>query len=430
MTGAFPQMKMKWWLVWRYLASGKAFFNLTSLLSIIGLSIGVAALVVAMAIVSGFEDSLKKAVIDIFGDVVVVKLIKNPEELHKVKSDIQKMIHKINNSKDRPFWDLSGNTELLSTTPYITTEAVVVHNQRVSGVILQGIDPPSHSKVLNLKSRLVRGEFNFSAGSLPGVAIGEKMAEKFNLSIGDTFKVVIPITNANGSFQSKVKEVKVTGVVMLGLYEHDLRTIFMDLTSIQNLIGRGQQVSGIRLNIKNPNHAIALSQAISSQLSTKGYWAMNWKQVNHNLFTAIKYEQIIIFFLLTIILVAASFNVASTLFVSVLSRQRDISTLQAIGMSSSSVRSLFVIQGLITGLIGYTTGLLLGLGLCAAFTYGYKKYGLLSGQVYKLEGLSLSIQPLDLLVILFTCLSICYLATLGPAAKGKNLPLINGLKYE
>lgn len=421
----------KWWLVWRYLGSRNKLLSLTSILSIIGFSVGVAALVVSMAIISGFEATLKQSVIDIFGDVVVVKLIKSPEHLLKVKSEIQQVIDEENSRKEQDLWDFSGSTRLLSVTPYITAEGVVVHNKKVSGVILQGLESSSYSNVLNLESRIVKGSIDLSMnGLISGVAVGEKMAEKFNLSIGDTFKVVVPIADGYESFNSKLKIVRVTGILGLGLYEYDLRTILMDLSSLQDFIGLGQQVSGVRLNIEESNHAMTLSHAISSQLSEKGYWAMNWRQVNHNLFTAIGYEQFIIFFLLMIIIVAASFNVASTLFVSVLNRSRDISILQAIGMTRSSVRSLFVIQGLITGLIGYVCGLILGWGMSWAFVYGYKKFGLLSGEVYKLSGLSLSIRPLDLIIILFSSLAICYLATLSPSAKGRDLPLINGLKYE
>ena len=423
---------LRWWLVWRYLSSGRKFLNLASLLSIIGLGIGVAALVVAMAVISGFKTTLKKSVIDVFGDVVVAKSIGSQQEKVEVEGEIEELIEKINHDRELRS-ELSGEVRLVSTTSYTTAEGVVVHKKKVSGIVLQGLDRSDYSDVLNLNSRIVDGRIDLSTrDGVTGVAIGRAMAKKFDLSVGDVFKVVVPIIEGYGNqnMRSKIKVLKVTGVLTFGRYEYDLRNVLIDLKQLQDFIELGDRVSGVRLNIQNPNNAIVLSRAITSELGAKGYWAMNWKQVNHNLFAAADYEQVVIFILLMIIIVAASFNVASTLFVSVLKRFRDISALRAMGMTCSMVKSMFVIQGLIIGVMGYVLGL--GLGLCAswAFIYGHKKYGLLSGEVYKLDGLELNIRSLDLLFIFIACLGICYLSTLSPSSRGSDIPLIDGFKYE
>ena len=423
---------LKWWLVWRYLSSGRRFFNLTSALSIIGLGIGVAALVVAMAVISGFKMTLKESVIDVFGDVVVAKSMNSQQEMKEAEKEMKELIGQIN--KDRELRSkLSGELKLLSLTPYETVEGVVVHKSKISGVILQGLDPLNYASVLNLNSRMVKGHLNLSTNNgVTGVVVGQTMAKKFNLSVGDSLRVVVPIIEGYGSqsFRSKIKTLKVTGILTFGRYEYDLRNILIDLRELQDFVELGDRISGMRLNIQNPDNAMILSQAITSQLGHRGYWAMNWRQVNNNLFAAIDYEQVIIFLILMIIVVAASFNVASTLFVSVLRRFRDMSTLQAMGMTRSMVKSMFVIQGLIIGVMGYVLGVCLGLLAGGVFVYVHKEYGLLSGEVYKLEGLELNIRSFDLFLIFITCLGICYLSTLGPSSKGGALSVVDGLKYE
>lgn len=421
--------RLQWWMVWRYLTSGGQFLNLTSVLSILGLGIGVAALVVAMAIISGFQITLKGSVIDVFGDVVVAKSIKGQQQMEATKGEIQKVIAQINGGGLK----LSGDIELLSMTPYATVEGVVVHKKRVSGIVLQGLESSTYASVLNLEPRIVRGRLDLSTtDGVTGVAVGKALAEKFGLSTGDVFKVVVPIMGGYGNqnLQSRVKVLKVNGVLTLGRYEYDLRNILIDLRELQGLMGWKDRVSGLRLNIQNPDNAILLSQVITARLGEKGYWAMNWRQVNNNLFAAIDYERVVIFIILMIIIVAASFNVASTLFVSVLKKFRDISIMQAMGMTRSMIKSLFVVQGLIIGIMGYVWGLGLGLFASWAFIYGNRKYGLLNGEVYKLDGLELDIRFLDLFLILVVCLSVCYLSTLAPSSKGGALPLVDGLKYE
>ena len=419
----------KWWLTWRFL-SGRQLLHLTSLLAIVGVSVGVAALVVSMAIISGFQTTLKKSVIDVFGDMIVAASIDNSKQMAQAKQEIQKVIDRLNNNQ-YPGLDVSGSVRLLSTTPYTTVEGIVVHRKKVSGIVLQGLHPATYEEVLNLESRLVEGQMDLSTKkNITGVVIGHTMAKKFHLSVGDVFKIVVPLIKGYEDFQPKVKSVRVTGILTLGRYEYDLRTILIDLKSLQDFVELGDRVSGIRLNIENSDHAIVLSQAIRSQLDDKGYWAMNWKQVNHNLFTAIRYEQTIIFLMLMIIIVAASFNVASTLFISVLKKFRDISILQAMGLTSSTVKSLFIIQGLIIGIVGYILGVVMGLFASRAFIYWNDRYELLNSKIYKLDHLTLNIQFLDLTVIFGTCLGICYLSILGPSAKSKKLSLIEGLKYE
>ena len=353
--------------------------------------------------------------------------------MNQAKKDIQQVIEGLNLSHGQDTdMDFSNPIRLLSTTPYATVEGIVVHKKRLSGVVLQGLHRPDYADVLNLKSRIVEGQIELSTNEegVDGVAIGQAMAKKFGLSLGDVFKVVVPITEGFDSFRPKVKSVQVTGILTLGRYEYDLRTLLMDLESLKTFAELGGQVSGLRLNIENPDNAMALSQAITSQLSEKGYWAMNWRQVNPTLFEAIRYEQIIIFLILTILMVAASFNVASTLFISALRKFRETSILQAMGLPQSTVRTLFRLQGLLTGIIGYTLGLGMGLGASQAFIHANKKYNLLNSQVYKLDGLALNIQFLDLSLIFITCLGVCYLSTLGPSSKSKDLPLVEGLKYE
>ncbi|MCB0391252.1 MAG: ABC transporter permease [Bdellovibrionales bacterium] len=402
-------------LAWRYLNSGGKFLNFTSILALIGMVIGVASLVVSMAVVSGYETTLKKTLIDVVGHLIVVKRGKSIEGENEVLTQIKPMVE--------------GYVE---HTPFVVIEAVMAHNKKVGGVILEGVEPQTVSKVLSLKKRILEGQFNLGfKDDYPNALIGKGLAKKFNIKIGDTFRVVMPQSTGYNreQFRPRSQKFNLVGILDLGRYDYDTRYILTSLSAAQDFAEINNQITGVRIRVKKDEQAIVAEQKIKNDTESP-YWARSWKGANANLFEAIKYEKPVIFFVVFIIVIAAGFNISSTLFVSVMKRFSDIGVLKALGAKSSFMMKIFTWQGLLIGMIGSLLGIILGLALCWLLMWGQDKFGFLPAEVYKIARIQLEIRPMDLVFILLISTLVCFLSTLAPAIKGARLNPVEGLRYE
>ncbi len=405
----------QFWIVRRLVASGRKLLSLVSILSLVGMTLGVACLVVAMAVTSGFEKTLKQAVVDVFGHVLVVRQTDHPQTLEEVAVKIKKLA-----------------PSMLAYTPFFQFDGVLAYDKRITGVVVQGLELSSVEAVLNIRSRVILGEFKFSSSDGVAVAlIGKGIAKKFSLKLGDEFKIVLPSPSKQSAtdFSPKVRIFKVGGVLDLGKNDYDERYVVTDLKSAQIFAGVGDNFSGIRLRLKNENLANEVAQALSEGLGST-YWTMSWKDVNKNLFEAIGLERITIFFVLLVMVLAASFNISSNLYVSVLQKYREISILKAIGFSSRDIQKLFSLHGLILGLVGIVCGVLLGLVLCVLFIIVQKFFVILPGDVYRLDNIGVDIRFVDMVAIVGSAILICLISSLAPAYRGSKLKPVEGLRYE
>ncbi len=403
------------WLVKRLVSSGRRLLSLVSILSLIGMTLGVACLVVAMAVTSGFENTLKRAVVDVFGHVLVVRQTDHPQTLEEIAVKMRKLA-----------------PTMIAFTPFFQFDGVLAFDKRITGVVVQGLELGSVDSVLNVRSRVIQGKFDFTSADGTAMAlIGKGIAKKFSLKIGDEFKIVLPSPSKQSAneFSPKVRGFRVAGVLDLGKNEYDERYIVTDLKSAQSFAGVGDNFSGIRLRLKNENQANQVAQTLAEGLGSM-YWTMSWKDVNKNLFEAIGIERITIFFVLLIMVLAASFNISSNLYVSVLQKYREISIFKAIGFSSRDIQKLFSYHGLILGLIGIVCGIVLGLLLCLVFIVVQKFFVILPGDVYRLDNIGVDVRFVDMAAIVGSAILICLISSLAPAFRGSRLKPVEGLRYE
>jgi lipoprotein-releasing system permease protein len=384
-------------------------------MSFIGMALGVACLTAAMAVVSGYESALKSAVIDVFGHILVVRRSERPQNLEDILSKVKEVA-----------------PEARTFTPFLNLEGVLASGGKLAGVVVQGVDPKSVEKVLNIRGRLVQGEFSFDRkGEHPTALVGKALAKRFGLKVGDEFKVVLPSPSHSDSteFSPKVETYRVGGMLDLGKAEYDERSIFTDLKSAQAFAGVGDGFTGIRIRVSKPDQAAAVSSRIARELGTQ-YWTMDWVEVNRNLFEAIKIERVAIFFVVLIMVVAASFNISSNLFVSVLQKYGDISILRAMGFSGRDITKVFIVQGLFFGVLGSLVGLVLGLLLCLGFVVVQRYVVLLPTEIYRISHVGVEIRLSDLASVIGAAIVICLLSTLIPARRGAKLDPVEGLRYE
>lgn len=407
-------MKDLVWIAYRLLFSKRTLFGGSAVLSLVGLILGVGALVASMAVMSGFESTLRSAMADVTGHVQLVKRSTFQEPWQELEARIRKQ-----------------EPSLVSSVRFLRTEAVLAHQGVIQGVMIQGIDEERAGDVLNFSSRLVDGTLNLKvSGDKTPVLIGKRIAQKVNLRVGDSFRVVMPIPDPidPGRFQRRIVEFQVSGILDMGKTEWNERMIISPLAAAQALVQIGDRYSGLLLKFEDINYARKAAFNLSQSLGPN-YWVSDWRDLNENLFEAVKIERVVIFFVVLIIVVVAAFNVSSTLFVNVVQRYADIAILKTLGLPPKSILKMFSVQGLLMGIVGLTLGTLFGLFLCFGFTVIQNSLGLLSGSVYRIDSIQVEVRFIDWLFIAIATMVICFFATLAPALRGSKLSPVEGLKY-
>lgn len=403
------------WISWRLLLSRSTLFGGSAPLSLFGLVLGVAALVVSMAVMSGFENTLKSAMADVSGHAQVVKRSRFPDDWQKLEERIRNV-----------------EPSLVSSSRFVFIEAVLARQGNISGVLIQGVDPDRVNEVLNFRSRVVTGSADLKTeGSVPLALVGKGLATKMGLQPGDHFRVVVPVADAvdPAKFQRRVGEFKVQGVLDLGKYEWNERFIVTDLTAAQTVADIGDRYSGLLLKFADVDYARQAALNLSGILGSP-YWVRDWHDSNENLFEAVRVERPGIFMVVLIITFVAAFNISATLFVSVVRRYKDIAILKTVGMAKKDIMKIFAFQGVFMGCIGLFFGFILGFILCLMFSFFQSRLGLISGEVYRIDGISVNIRFVDCIAIIVATLLICFIATLAPARRGGNLNPMEGLRNE
>ncbi|MDZ4677865.1 MAG: FtsX-like permease family protein [Oligoflexia bacterium] len=391
------------------------FFNLVSILSIIGMALGIGTLVVVLSVISGFESAIKNAVVDVTGHILLLKRGAPLDPLSELEPRLQKLV-----------------PQITSTTPFVHVEGMVAHKGKLGGVVVEGFEPNDVEKTLTLRPRLVKGDFNLGTGleKFPPVIIGQALAEKFELQIGDEVSVVLPKNNSTMKvlgFSARLKKFKVAGIMDMGMHQYDTRFMLTSAKAAQDLGGLGPVYTGLRIKLTDADLARDASFLISTELGLM-YLTRDWVESNHNLFAAIKLERIVIFIVMLFMTVAACFNIASTLFISVLRRYGDISVFKTMGATQARLVRFFSLQGMVLGALGSILGIALGLSVCLVIAKTNFIY--VPAAVYHLNRLPVEVRMIDIIMILASSFLLCFLSTLAPAIKGAKLHPVEGLKYD
>jgi lipoprotein-releasing system permease protein len=403
------------WILAKYIKAWRQFFDVTILLTVAGITLGVSVLMVAMSSFSGFETTLKRAIIEAVGDVAIYK---RNGKIDKIEA-LEKQLKPYRKAVQEQLY-------------FLGQESLVASKGKISAIFLQGVEKEKTASVLNLKNRITQGQNSWDyQDDVPPAYLGKDLLKKMNLKIGDSFKIVIPRTNQSASTSDLnpiIKTFYVVAAVDLGKYDFNSRFIFVDLPILQELLGT-QNISGVRLKLKNSDRAEKWAQMVQEKLGWS-YSVMDWRQTNKNYFSAIDYEKRVIFFVVLIIVVAAGFNVITSLFVTILKRYRDISLLKTLGATPFDIGFLFCLHGLLLGAIGTGLGLIIGWSLCFGFEWMQKVFPLLPPDIYRLSFVATEFRAQDLLWICGATMTICFLSTLIPALRGAQLSPVEGLKYE
>jgi len=391
------------------------FISLITVLSISGVTVGVMALIVVIAVMAGFEQDLKSRILGVESHLIVMRYGENISNYKKVMATV------------------TAEDGVLSATPYIHTQGMLRSASGVAGAVIRGVDSDTVSGVITFFEGLsfevsgLKDSGSGNAMSVPGIILGKELARKLGLRKGDTVFLISPkgILSPAGHMPS-MKRFLVTDLFESGMYEFDGNLAFVQLGDAQRVLRMGTAVSGIEVRVADIYKADAIGDRIREKLGFP-FWTKDWMEMNRNLFSALRLERRVMFIILALIILVAAFNIASSLIMMVMEKTKDIAIMKAMGATSSSIRKIFIFKGMIIGLIGTTLGVGLGIVLCTLLQY--YNFIELPKDVYYITNLPVQLKALDVVLISLSALFICFCATLYPAGKASKLNPVEALRY-
>ena len=405
-------MRLKLQIILRYLKAQNKTLKMTVFLSSLGVILGVTCLVLTMSVVSGVQKLIQDSITDLTGHVLVV--------YRGDKFDVDELDQKLK----------TITPEYVKLTPFISPQGIIVNKGEILGIMIHGVQRETALDVIHPDKRVIDGKFEI--GQKDGIyqaTIGKEIAKKLKIKVGDTFRVVVPKPTVERvqNFNPVVQTFVLSGILDFGKYDYNEKVIITSDKAVQEMMNTGEEYVGAYLKFKDVNEVPKFSKKIAEELGPD-YRVRDWRELNYNFFSAVELEKIVIFIVVLFIVIVASFNVSSSVFVSVLRKFGDISILKTLGAPPKFLVQLFVLQGLIMGVLSALIGIILGIIL--SMVVRYTDLVDVPGDVYKFDHLPIDIRFMDLTAIFVVTVFICFVSSILPALRGAKLKPVEGLKYE
>jgi len=395
----------EWFVGLRYLRAKHkhGFISLISLISVAGITVGVIALIVVLAVYSGFTDGLRDQILGVNSHIIV-----------------QQLGGSINNyqlARDR----ILTVKDVTGATPYLYAQTLLSGSNGGSGVVLRGLDPATAQNVVGLSRQMIHGSITDldqdKAERVPNIILGKQIAKELRVGVDDRVRLISPSGPLTPmGIIPKVKTCRVSGIFETGMFEYDSTLAYMSLSNVQNFLGVADIAHGIEVAVSQ--RALGKADQIAKKIAEKlgpGFIAKDWMMMNSNLFAAFKLEKIGMFIAMTLIILVAALNIISALVMVVMEKSKDIAILKSMGATSGSIMKIFFLQGMLIAIAGTSIGVAGGLGLCELLSH--YQFIELPSNVYPMTTLPIKVLPLDVAIIAFSSILITLLATLYPSWK-------------
>lgn len=411
-------MSFEYFIGTRYLRAKQkqAFVSLITILSIAGVTVGVMALIVVIAVMNGFDADLKARILGGQSHIVLMRHGSAFKQYRRVMEEVLK------------------TQGVEAATPYIITQGMLRSKSGAVGAVVRGIDPQTAGQVMKTLAQVTltdvsaKSNSEKSAPEVPGIILGKELARNLGVIEGEMIHLISPrgMLSPIGHIPA-MKQFKVAGFFQSGMYEYDQTFAFIHLKDAQRMLRMADSATGIDIRVTDIYRARDIAEKLIAKLGFP-YWARDWMQMNKNLFRALKMERWVMAIILILIVLVAAFNIASSLIMLVMSKTRDIAILKAMGATTKSIRKIFVFGGMVIGSVGTVLGLCLGLVLCTLLKH-YDIYELTGDIYYFTTTLPVKIEIFWVIGIVAAALVICFLATLYPAHQAAKLDPVEAIRY-
>jgi lipoprotein-releasing system permease protein len=415
-------MKYELFIGLRYLQARRSetFISLITVISVLGVMLGVMTLNVVMAVMSGFEETLRDRLLGINAHIAIIR---SGEPLRDYENLLQQV---------------SKEPGVVAATPTIYGQVMLTAGSRVSGVVVRGIDPDRVNRVVNVQNYLKEGNLNglktqhpIQVGDrtvlLPGIILGERLANQLGIFPGSAVQVVSPLGSPTAiGVIPKMRRFFVAGILRTGMSEIDSTLVFMGLAEAQKFFELGDAVTNIELRIQNVDQSRQVAEQIQRRLGFP-YFAEDWTRLWPNLFSALELEKTVYFLVLLLMVLIGAFNIVSTLVMVVMEKKKDIAILRSMGATQQSIRRIFLLKGCIIGVLGTILGLILGLLVCGLISqYQFE----LPDGVFLIKTVPVRIYAGNFILVAVASFVVCLVASIYPARQAAKLDPVEIIRYE
>ncbi len=416
-------MNLEIFIAGKYLKAKReeGFISLISFLSVAGVTVGVMALVIVIAVMSGAETDFRKRILGLEPHILVMNYSGKFDNYSKILQN------------------LDQRDQIKGVSPILFAQAMIKSNRSFAGVMIRGIDPEKGFSLIKgfnpekLKNLLGSKQtdksipgINSSDLKYPGIILGKELANSIGVIKGD--KIILMSSNGFISPVGNIPSMKrfiVKDIFSSGMYEYDNALAYVNLKQAQLFCGDKNKISAIGIWIDNVFEVKKVKDDLSD-LFNYPFYLRDWMDINKSLFSALKLEKTAMFIILTLIILVAAFNIASALIMMVMEKTRDIAVLKAMGATNKTIRTIFIFKGLFVGVIGTLTGTILGVLSC----FILKKYDFIQlPDAYPFSTLPVQLEYFDVFIIAISAIIICFLSTLYPSYKASKMDPVEALRY-
>jgi lipoprotein-releasing system permease protein len=394
------------------------FISFISLVSVIGIALGITVLITVLSVMNGFQREVRTRILGVASHVQISGAENTLADWRSVADAAAR------------------HEQVIAAAPYVSAQGLLSSGNTVRGAYIRGIIPDAEEKVADLAQHMRSGSLGALKAGEFGIVLGIELARALGVLAGDKVMLIAPqgqVTPAG--ILPRLRQFTVVGIFAVDHYEYDSGLALVDLEDAQKLYRMGEQVSGVRLKLKDLFQSGAVSRDLSGSLGP-GIYITDWTRLHANFFRAVDIEKRMMFFIVFLIIAVAAFNIVASLFMAVKDKQSDIAILRTLGASPGSVTKIFLIQGTLVGLLGTLAGVIGGIALAAnvdvvvPFIEGMLGFKFLAKDVYQISELPSELRADDVLVTAFFAFVVSLLATIYPSWRAAKINPAEALRYE